>query len=162
MIQEGAKLVVEVADVLEEIGGQLNAAASRGRPSARKHWKKVPPRRSGEQQPQLPLEASPPALSAELAPGGAGASPAGAGASPAGGASPGGAAVRSALSRQVPLHVDEIAARCGLPAGVALAQLLELELSGVVEQLGGKRFRLATRPDRNRHRLAESDRHEGN
>jgi hypothetical protein len=41
----------------------------------------------------------------------------------------------------------------GAPAGVVLARLLELELAGVVEQLGGKRFRAVARPDRQRLRL---------
>jgi DNA processing protein len=38
------------------------------------------------------------------------------------------------------LHIDEIVARCGFPASLALQTLLELELRGLVQQLPGKCF----------------------
>jgi len=54
-----------------------------------------------------------------------------------------------------PLHVDDIAAGCGLPPGAALARLLELEVAGVAEQLSGKRFQTLARPKRDRHSLPQ-------
>jgi DNA processing protein len=158
LIQEGAKLVVEAADVLEEIGGQLNAAAARGRPSARRHWKAAPSGRRGQEDPaQLrlagdpgagcvgdnpaPLELTgnpgatrtrpklrPPAFPPDTVPG----------------------LVFAVFTGREAAHVDDIAVRTGLPAGVTLSALLELELAGVVEQVGGKRFRLLARPDPSR------------
>ncbi|NJD11603.1 MAG: DNA-protecting protein DprA [Gemmatimonadetes bacterium] len=148
LIQDGAKLVLEVADVLEELGGPLNAAAARGRPSARRHWQRVDHGPGGRCDPaQLPLggERLPPrprprtpARRAIEVPGPAG-------------------AVLAALGTGEALHVDDIAARCGGGTGETLAHLLELEVAGLAEHTGGKRYRLTPRPDRNRHRLPALD-----
>ncbi len=53
--------------------------------------------------------------------------------------SPQEASVYSILSN-VPLHIDEIAAKCALTAGEVSAILLRLELSGAISQLPGKHF----------------------
>jgi len=139
LIQDGAKLVMEVADVLEEIGGPLNAAAARGRPSARRRWQKSRPAHRAERPSQLTLAEPPEPAQRPPAPAG-------------GRAESGSSAIMSVLSGQDALHVDEIAARCGIGAGAVLSQLLELELAGWAEQLGGKRFRLARRPEPDRYR----------
>jgi DNA processing protein len=49
---------------------------------------------------------------------------------------------RAVLDRvgPAPLHIDEIAADAGLSASEALAALLSLELAGLVEDRGGKRY----------------------
>lgn len=48
------------------------------------------------------------------------------------------------LVRPEPQSVDRIVERSGLPPGVALAALSTLELQGLIEQLPGKRFALAS------------------
>ena len=145
LIQEGAKLVVEVADILEEIGGPLNAAAACGRPSARRHWKKSGRAAGARANPaQLALVGEP--ITGEQ---------------PAGLQPPGPGAGRGGLlelfTGREALHTDEVAELAGLSAGAALSGLLELELAGSIEQVGGKRFRRVPRPDPDRHRLRRPD-----
>jgi len=53
------------------------------------------------------------------------------------------AAVFDILGR-TPIHVDAIATRCELDAGMLLAALSSLEMQGLVEQHPGKRFALAS------------------
>ncbi|MBN1425957.1 DNA-processing protein DprA [Candidatus Fermentibacteria bacterium] len=53
------------------------------------------------------------------------------------------AADEETLLRQMgtdPVHIDTLCARTGQPSGTLLAQLLHLELKGVVKQLAGKQF----------------------
>lgn len=52
------------------------------------------------------------------------------------------ASVYSCLS-QIPLHIDEIAAKCALTAGDVSAILLCLELTGAIMQLPGKHFAIS-------------------
>lgn len=149
LIQEGAKLVVEVADILEEIGGPLNAAAACGRPSARRSWQKAGRGTSASCDPAQ-LQLSGEVHTAEPDPGKVL------------------AAVRhhdpadllSMLGDGQPRHVDEVAAACALSASAALSRLLELELAGVAERLSGNRFRLSRRPDPGRIRRQAADRGE--
>lgn len=50
-------------------------------------------------------------------------------------------AVLGVLSEsEIPLHVDLLIERLGLPAGSLLAALTELELSGLVRQAPGRRY----------------------
>jgi predicted Rossmann fold nucleotide-binding protein DprA/Smf involved in DNA uptake len=120
LIQDGAKLVMEVRDVVEELGGALNAAAARGRPSARRRWHKPgrpagSTQRAGQAQESLELPAGPePPLHAR---------------------------VRGAVGA-VGRHIDALARSAGLDAATVLTVLLELELAGAVQSLGGKRYRL--------------------
>ena len=44
-----------------------------------------------------------------------------------------------------PLAADELIRRSGLPAGQVLTRILDLELRGVLVQLPGKQFQLASR-----------------
>jgi DNA processing protein len=122
LIQDGAKPVLEVTDVLEELGGALNAAAARERPSARRRWTKksfaAGRARVGGPAPQP-------------------------GSEPSRHRTPVGAryeAVWQALGVEA-RHVDEIAAACGRPIGAVLALLLELEVDGRVRHAGGNRYR---------------------
>lgn len=122
LIQDGAKLVMEVADVLEELGGALNAGAARERPSARRRWTRA----SG--RPRTP---APPTTASEGA---------------RRGRAPVGARYESvwqALGAEA-RHVDEIAAACSRPIGAVLPLLLELEVDGHVRHAGGNRY---CRPD---------------
>lgn len=124
LIQDGAKLVMDVQDVLEELGGALNREAARTRPSAKRQWHEPkrrrperahaasPPRPSaGASQPELALDAPAPER------------------------------LHAVLGHEG-LYLDEIAARAGVEAIAALRAMLDLELAGRVQNLGGKRYRL--------------------
>ena len=162
LIQDGAKLVVEVADILEELGGQLNAAAARERPSARKHWRKSGPgSRPGPAPEQLALVAGPSKPAGQATPAPVGkptpAAAGGAGSTESREAKrrtprlaarakrPAVDPVAALFPTMEPVHVDEIAGRAGRGAAEMLGLLLDLELQGFVQQVGGKRFR-RTRP----------------
>lgn len=95
LIQEGAKLVGGIDDVVVEIAPALRARAPRVAPAAGP---------VGEDEPLLPL----------LAAG--------------------------------PLAADELIRRSGLAPASVLARILDLELRGILVQLPGKHFQLASRP----------------
>jgi DNA processing protein len=131
LIQDGAKLVMEVADVLEELGLGLNAGAARERPSAKRHWTARRPQPSradarsdgpaGESitkddRNQVGSRAPLPVVAPRYR------------------------AVWQALDTTA-RHIDEIATTCAQPVARILPLLLELELDGRVGHMGGNRYR---------------------
>ena len=120
LIQDGAKLVMEVADVLEELGWELNAAAARPRPSARRRWRAKQPARGAARAPTpVPRRPEPPARAAVAARY---------------------LSLWQAFGAEA-RHVDDLAARCAQPVATVLGLLLELELDGRVRHLGAQRYR---------------------
>jgi DNA processing protein len=126
LLQDGAKLVMEVGDILEELGGPLNARAAAPRPSAKRQWQSARPA-----QPTTAPAARKLLRTHVLA---------------AGTLEPDAERVYRALHGDAQ-HVDGIAERAGLAAPRVLACLLELEVAGHAEASGGKRYRLPQRPE---------------
>ena len=121
LIQDGAKLVMEVADVLEELGFELNARAALGRPSARRRWS-ARPREAAPEAEAAPEPVPKPRPAGE------------------GTVAPRYRGVWRALGTEA-RHIDEIAVACAQPVADLLPLLLELELDGRAGQVGGNRYR---------------------
>lgn len=140
LIQDGAALVMEVADVLEALGGPLNASAGRSRPSAKKRWTRVG---------LLKLDARPvqqPALGEERLP--VQRDDGRQGAIDIASLPPELARVSALLEQHDTIHIDDLAAAAGMRAPALLGVLVRLINLGIAEDCGGKQFKRAVRTRR--------------